>query len=187
MSQRTKPRVLIVDDQPANRYAFQTLLEDQYAVTTVENGPQALEATLRDDYAVILLDVRLPGMDGFDVSQLLRKRERTRHTPIVFLSAYDKTPEQLRKGYASGATDFIFSPVDEEVLKLKVATYVEIYLRSDALRIKIEKLQASLQSLISSRGKEGSSGRRFELDVQLLEERIRDLKKEMDGSPTLGK
>src|SRR5207249_2353656 len=110
--------------------------------TTAENGPQALELALREDFAVILLDVRMPGMDGFEVSRLLRLRGRTRHTPIVFLYAYDKTPAQLKKGYAAGATDFIFSPVDEDILRLKVATYVQLHLRHEALRLKIDRMES---------------------------------------------
>jgi CheY-like chemotaxis protein len=181
-SQSAKPRVLIVDDRPANRLAFKTLLEAQYAVSTAESGPQALELTLRDDYAVILLDVRMPGMDGFEVSQLLRQRGRTRHTPIIFLSAYDKTPEQLKKGYAAGATDFIFSPVDEEVLKLKVATYVAIHLRNEALGLKMDRLERALRELKES-GRPAPLTKRQEVDVRLLEEEIGDLKKEIRGAP----
>jgi len=145
--QPAKPRVLIVDDHPTNRLAYTTLLEPSYSVVAAETGQQALELTLRDGYAVILLDVRMPGMDGFEVAELLRKRERTSHTPIVFLSAFDQTAEQAKKGYQVGATDFLFSPIDGELLKFKVATYVQIYLRNESLRLQLHQLQDSLRAL----------------------------------------
>src|SRR5207244_5625705 len=87
------------------------------------------------------------GMDGFEVAELLRKRERTRHTPIVFISAFDQTVFQMKKGYVVGATDFIFSPVDAEPLKFKVATYRHLYLRNEAFRIQIRYLELTVASL----------------------------------------
>jgi CheY-like chemotaxis protein len=145
--QLAKPRVLIVDDHPANRLAFRTLLEPAYAVELAESGTDALRAVLEQTFAVILLDVRMPGMDGFEVAQALRRRERTRHTPIVFMSAYDHTVVQARKGYVAGATDFIFSPVDEELLKLKVASYTQMFLRNEGLRLQVVELEKTVQSL----------------------------------------
>jgi CheY-like chemotaxis protein len=166
--QPAKPRVLIVDDHPANRRAFESLLEEGYTLGVAATGHQALELTLRDDYAVILMDVRMPGMDGFEVADLLRKRERTRHTPIVFISAFDQTVLQLKKGYVAGATDFIFSPVDEELLKLKVQTYVQIYLRNEALRLKIHELERTLGLLHAEFD-------RLDPSRTVLNQRIKDL------------
>jgi CheY-like chemotaxis protein len=145
--QPAPPRVLIVDDHPANRMAFEMILEPVYTVTLASNGYQALEFADRDDYAVILLDIRMPGMSGFEVAEILRQRERTRHTPIIFMSAYDQTIVQAKKGYIAGATDFLFSPIDEEFLKLKVATYVQIYLRNESLRRQIHHLQTAVRAL----------------------------------------
>ena len=145
--QPAKPRVLIVDDHPANRRAFESLLETDYTISVAASGYQALELTLRDDYAVILLDVKMPGMDGFEVAELLRRRERTRYTPIVFISAFDHTVFQMKQGYIMGATDYIFSPVDPELLKFKVATYVHSYLRNEALRLQIRDLELTVAAL----------------------------------------
>jgi len=172
--QPAKPRVLIVDDHPANRRAFETVLEERYTLGLAATGHQALELTLRDDYAVILLDVRMPGMDGFEVAELLRRRERTRHTPIVFISAFDQTIFQLKKGYVAGATDFIFSPVDEELLKLKVATYVQIYLRNEALRFQIHDLEKTLGSL-------HTEFKRLDPSRNVMEQRIRNLETIIDS------
>ena len=172
--QPVKPRVLIVDDHPANRRAFETLLEPNYTVHIAAGGLQALELTLREEYAVILLDVKMPGMDGFEVAELIRKRERTRHTPIVFISAYDQTILQMKKGYIAGATDFIFSPVDEELLKFKVATYAHIFLRNEALRVQIRDLEQTVAALREDfRGRNPS-------EVAILG-RIKSLETNIDG------
>jgi CheY-like chemotaxis protein len=182
--QPAKPRVLIVDDHPANRRAFETLLEDKYTLGLAASGHQALELTLRDDYAVILLDVRMPGMDGFEVAELLRRRERSRHTPIVFISAFDQTVFHLKKGYVAGATDFIFSPVDEDLLKLKVATYVEIYLRNESLRLRIFELEKTLGSLHTEFKRLDPSRTVLEQRIRSLEVSLESLKRELNSVPS---
>jgi len=179
--QPAKPRVMIVDDHPANRRAFETLLENEYTVALAASGYQALELTLRDDYAVILLDVKMPAMDGFEVAELLRKRERTRHTPIVFISAYDQTVFQMKKGYVVGATDFIFSPVDEELLKFKVATYAKIYLHHEALRLQIRELQATIGA-IRDEAPTGGGSAAFLGKIRNLETQAAALKREIDST-----
>ena len=145
--QPLKPRVLIVDDHPANRLAFRNLLEPLYTIAIAENGLEALDLIQKHDFAVILLDVRMPGMSGFEVAEQLRMEERTRYTPIVFMSAYDRTEFHAKKGYLAGATDFIFSPVDEELLKYKVHTYVQIFLRNEALWLQVHQLQETVRTL----------------------------------------
>ncbi|HVR87640.1 MAG TPA: response regulator, partial [Planctomycetota bacterium] len=145
--QPAKPRVLIVDDHPANRLAFRMLLEPLYTIAVAANGRDALDLALRHDFAVILLDVRMPGMGGFEVAEYLRKDERTRYTPIVFMSAYDRTDFHAKRGYIAGATDYIFSPVDEDLLKYKVGTYVQIFLRNEALWLQVQGLQETVRTL----------------------------------------
>jgi CheY-like chemotaxis protein len=179
--QPEKPRVLIVDDHPANLRAFETLLEDKYTIGLAASGHHALELTLRDDYAVVLLDVKMPVMDGFEVAELLRRRERTRGTPIIFISAFDQTVLQLKKGYVAGATDFIFSPVDEELLKLKVATYVQIYLRNESLRLRIFELEKTLGSLHSEFRRLDPSRTVLEQRIKTLETSLATLKQEMNA------
>src|SRR5262245_58482935 len=102
--QPDKPRVLIVDDTPANRYAFQSLLEEDYTVYIAGTGRRALELARIEEFAVILLDVRMPEMDGFETAERLRRLDKVRFTPILFTSAYDKTMGQLTRGYVAGAT-----------------------------------------------------------------------------------
>ncbi len=143
-----RPRVLIVDDHPANRLAFGTILEEAgYLVATADSGPEALDLVMRREFDVILLDVRMPFMDGFEVASCLRKRDPTKETPILLMSAYDRTPAQIAKGYEAGATDYLFNPVDGEVLKSKVAAFVKIHLRSKRLRRQVDQLTESIRSL----------------------------------------
>src|SRR6185436_2524289 len=85
-----KPRVLVVDDRDANRYAFETVLEKEFSVTLAASGKQALELCRREEFAVIVLDVRMPEMDGFETAEALRRNEKTRVTPIIFTSAYEQ-------------------------------------------------------------------------------------------------
>ena len=183
-SQPSRPRVLIVDDHPANRMAFETLLDIDYTVSVAASGYQALELTLRDEYAVILLDVKMPGMDGFEVAELLRRRERTRHTPIVFISAYDQTVFQMKKGYIVGATDFIFSPVDPELLKFKVATYVHIFLRNEALRVQVRDLELTVASLRSDLRARGASDPELQGRIKSFEGIIEGFKRQMESAVT---
>jgi CheY-like chemotaxis protein len=180
--QPAKPRVLIVDDHPANRQAFESLLENDYTLGIAATGYQALELTLREDYAVILLDVKMPGMDGFEVAEMLRRRERSRHTPIIFMSAYDQTIVQAKKGYVAGATDFVFSPVDEELLKLKVATYVKMYLSNEALRLQIQELQRTVHALQGELAKRPAGDGVVAMAVRNIEGQIEGLRRQMEIS-----
>jgi len=144
----TKPGVLVVDDNAANRMAFQAVLEKDFAVTTAESGAQAIDLCTKGDFAVIVLDVRMPGMNGFDTAEALRKREATRAIPIIiFTSAYDQNLEQVSRGFIAGATDFLFSPVEPGLLKLKVATYARMHLQHEALRFKVQQLNDALAKL----------------------------------------
>lgn len=181
-SQPAKPRVLIVDDTPANRYAFQSVLEEDYTIFLSGSGRRALELARQEEFAVILLDVRMPEMDGFETAEALRKMDKVRFTPIIFTSAYDKTIGQLTRGYVAGATDFLFSPVDADLLKLKVATYTQIYLRSEALRIQIHQLNLTLQSLQAELAKRGPAENGLKTRIRELEEVIGELNRQTVGS-----
>src|SRR6185436_9538669 len=178
--QPVKPRVLIVDDHPANRRAFESLLEGDYTVLVASTGEQALELTLREEFAVILLDVKMPGMDGFEVAQLLRRRERTRHTPIVFISAFDQTVFQMKQGYIVGATDFIFSPVDEELLKFKVATYVHIFLRNEALALQVRDLELTVAAMRDESRSKGTTDPAMQGKLRSFEAIIDGLKRQVE-------
>jgi CheY-like chemotaxis protein len=142
-----KPAVLVADDNAANRAAFSATLERDYRVTAVGSGIEAVRLAAARDFAVILLDVRMPLMDGFETAEQVRRIERARYTPIIFLSAYDQATIPVKCGYVPGVTDVLFGMVNEEILRLKVATYVAVRMRDDAMKRRIENLEGVLLSL----------------------------------------
>jgi PAS domain S-box-containing protein len=129
--------VLLVDDQPANLLALEAAL-DPLRVNLVRavSGPQALAALEKQDFAAVLLDVRMPGMDGFEVAREIRSRPRSRFTPILFVTAGDDPDEAMLSAYALGAVDFLAKPLRTEVLKAKVGVFVELYRSKEELRLR---------------------------------------------------
>src|SRR4029453_9850597 len=106
------PRVLVVDDDEHNLRAISKVIEDIGEVVVAKSGEEALRHLLKGEFAVILLDVYMPGMDGYETAQLIRSREQTKRIPIVFLSAVNKEAEHLMRGYSMGAVDYVFKPVE---------------------------------------------------------------------------
>src|ERR1044072_1998363 len=111
-----RPRVVLVDDDERNLLAIATVLEDLGEVILARTGEEALRHLLKGDFAVILLDVYMPGMDGYESARIIRGRDHTKDIPIVFLSAVNKEAEHLLRGYSMGAVDYVFKPVDPIVL-----------------------------------------------------------------------
>jgi hypothetical protein len=167
--------VLVVDDVEANRYAFEVVLEREFDVVLASSGEQALALSSTHDFAVIVLDVRMPGMDGFETAEALRRRERTRVTPIVFTSAFEQTVARMTQGYVSGATDFLFSPVDSDLLRLKVRTYAEIHLRHETMRRDLMDLHDAVRSLHAELAKRGVAVTRVKARMDRLEETTQEL------------
>ena len=125
----TPVRVLAVDDRRENLLALQAILEGlPIEVVPVTSGEEALKQLLVKEYALILLDARMPGMDGFETARHVKQRERTRHVPIVFLTAADYDPHMAFRGYQAGAVDYITKPFDPWVLRSKVSVFVDLYL-----------------------------------------------------------
>ena len=138
------PRVLIVDDDEHNLLAISTVLEDIGEVVGARSGEEALRHLLKGQFAVILLDVYMPGMDGYETAQIIREREQTKRIPIVFLSAVNKETEHLIRGYAMGAVDYVFKPVDPVVLRSKVAVFVDLFAKTQEIERKAQQEQALL-------------------------------------------
>ena len=139
--------ILLVDDQPANLVALEAMLQGlgQHLVRAA-SGRDALKWLLSNDCAVILLDVKMPEMDGFETAGLIRERDRSRHTPIIFLTAADQSHAQAVRGYAVGAVDYLTKPVVPEVVRSKVAVFVELAKKNALLRRQTEMLRASEQA-----------------------------------------
>jgi CheY-like chemotaxis protein len=121
-------RILLVDDRPENLLALEAILVSLgQTLVRASSGEEALKALLADDYAVILLDVQMPGMDGFETAAHIKRRERTRHVPILFLTAVDYDPHLAFRGYQAGAVDYISKPFDPWVLRSKVGVFVDLW------------------------------------------------------------
>jgi CheY-like chemotaxis protein len=122
-------RILLVDDRPENLIALEAILAPLgQVIVSVRSGRQALAALLDDEYAVILLDVLMPGMDGFETAARIKQHVTIRDVPIIFLTAAAAPPEQAFQGYAAGAVDYLAKPFDPWVLKAKVTVFVDLYL-----------------------------------------------------------
>ncbi|RFS81267.1 response regulator [Actinomadura spongiicola] len=130
-----KAKILLVDDREENLIALEAILSslDQDLVRA-RSGEEALKALLTDEYAVILLDVVMPGMDGFETARDIKRRKKTRDLPIIFLTAVNSDPDYAFRGYAAGAVDFISKPFDPWVLRAKVSVFVELHAKNKQLR-----------------------------------------------------
>jgi len=150
-----RAKILLVDDEPKSLFALQELLSQLgEELMIAQSGEEALRLALKNDFAVILLDVRMPGIDGFETARLIRNRERSRLTPIIFLTAAADEMTSMFKGYEVGAVDYLSKPVIPDVLKSKVAVFVELHRKGERLRESEEKLRRLAAHLISVREEE---------------------------------
>jgi two-component system, sensor histidine kinase and response regulator len=138
--------ILLVDDQPANLLALEAMLQGLgQNLIKAESGREALKWLLTHDFAVILLDVKMPEMDGFETAAMIRERDKSRDTPIIFLTAGDKGHTDAVRGYAVGAVDYLVKPVVPEIVRSKVAVFVELAKRTEQLRRQTDLLRRSEQ------------------------------------------
>ncbi len=157
-AERLRVSVLVVDDHPDNRAALKSILSsDEYRLEEAGSGPEALRRLLEETFAVLLVDVVMPGMSGLELADAIRARERTSTVPILFLTAHDAEAELIERAYRTGAVDFLVKPLVPEIVRAKVAVFAELYRQ----RRRIEQ-QAAL--LLERREKEG--------ELRLLELRL---------------
>jgi len=122
-------RILLVDDRPENLVALEAILSSlNQILVPVRSGEQAVQAVLADEYAVVLLDIMMPGMDGFETATQIKQHAKSRDVPIIFLTA-TMQPEQAFRSYAAGAVDYLAKPFDPWVLRSKVSVFVDLYLK----------------------------------------------------------
>src|ERR671934_2515579 len=134
--------VLLVDDRPENLLALEGILAPLgQPLLYAHSGDEALRHLLRHDVAVILLDVQMPELDGFETATLIKQRERTSHIPIIFITAISKDEEQVFRGYSAGAVDYVFKPFSTEVLRSKVSVFIELHEKNAELRRQAELLK----------------------------------------------
>jgi signal transduction histidine kinase len=142
--------ILLVDDNPIKGLALQTSLAPLgQRLVLARSGREALKHLLEQDFATVILDVHMPGMDGFETAQLIRSRDRSAHTPIIFVSAINLAETDALRGYALGAVDYIFAPIIPEVLRAKVSVFVELHRKTEEAKahaVMVEKQKAELEA-----------------------------------------
>ena len=137
-----RAKALLVDDRKDNLLALEAILQGLPVTSVaVESGEAALKQLLVDDFAVILLDAQMPNMDGFETASHIKRRERTRHVPILFLTAADRDAQLALRGYAVGAVDYLTKPFDPWVLRAKVSIFVELWTKTQQLKMQADAIR----------------------------------------------
>ena len=140
---RRSPRVLLVDDNAANLAALDSVLSGVgLELVTAQSGVEAMKRLLMGDFAVILLDINMPTLDGIQTARLIRERERSRDIPIIFITAYQPDQAQILEGYASGAVDYLIKPVNAEVLRSKVRIFIDLFRKKRQIEWQARQLRA---------------------------------------------
>lgn len=172
MAENKKVKLLLVDDKRENLLSLQVILGGQdYEFVEAASGKEALRILLKNqDFAIILMDVQMPIMDGFETAELIRESEKLKHVPIIFLTANMNTSEYIFKGYQAGAVDYMIKPLSGEILKAKVTVFAELYRKNHELSVKEEELKA-LNSVILATNKELME-QNLEIEKQANELRI---------------
>src|SRR6187402_3608489 len=144
-----QPKILLVDDREDNLLSIETILEPNgYHFVKARSGREALKILLTEfDFALILMDVKMPNLDGFETASLIYEREKLKHIPIIFITAHHDGEENLFKGYSAGAVDYIYKPINPALLKAKVAVFVDIYRKNHRLLAQEQKLVAINKNL----------------------------------------
>ena len=123
-----------MDDEPKNLTVLETVLDDPgYRLVRATSADQALLALVADEFALLILDISMPGMTGFELAQMIKERKRTAHVPIIFLTAYYNEDQHVLEGYGTGAVDYLHKPVNPAILRSKVAVFAEMYRQNRAL------------------------------------------------------
>ncbi|MFI5218572.1 MAG: response regulator [Bacteroidia bacterium] len=164
------PKILLVDDREDNLLSIESILEhDGYAFVRANSGRNALKILLQEfDFALILMDVRMPNLNGFETAALIYEREKLKHIPIIFITAHNYGDENVYKGYRAGAVDYIYKPINPDLLRAKVSVFVELYKKSHKLMLQEQKLIAinkNLENEINER--------------KISEEKVKTLNKEL--------
>ncbi len=134
LSELPRARILVVDDHAPNLLTLEATLGDLGEVVKAHSGEEALLHLLREDFALILLDVQMPGLDGFETARLIKERERSRFIPIIFLTARSRDASHVFRGYAQGAVDYVLKPFAPEILRSKVSVFVELFIKEEQLK-----------------------------------------------------
>lgn len=146
---RPEIKLLVVDDREDNLFSIETILDkDGYTIRKANSGRAALKILLKEhDFTLILMDVQMPGLNGFETATLISERDKLKHIPIIFITAHDHGEENIFKGYQMGGVDYIYKPINPELLRAKVAVFVELYTKNHQLMAQEQKLIAANHEL----------------------------------------
>lgn len=185
-----RAKILMVDDREENLIALEAILSSlDLTPIRARSGEEALKALLSTEFALILLDVRMPGMDGFETAAHIKRRERTRNIPIIFLTVVDSAPDYAFRGYQAGAVDYLTKPFDPWVLRAKVAVFVELYNMNRRLSEQAALLRERLAAELPGNGDEPAVLPELSRRLTAVEEelsRVRDLARKNGDSPMTG-
>ncbi|KAF0129630.1 MAG: histidine kinase [Bacteroidetes bacterium] len=148
MNQQPKFNILIVDDRPENLLTLEGILEnEELNILKAHSGNEALSIMLEQNVALVLMDVQMPGMDGFEVAEIMRSSERTKYIPIIFVTAISKQRQHIFKGYESGAVDYLYKPLDLEILQSKIKAFIDFFQHKNKLEETTRKLEKTINEL----------------------------------------
>jgi PAS domain S-box-containing protein len=172
--------ILIVDDKPQNIIALEAVLKSaQYNLISAKSGEEALKKALMYNFAVILLDVQMPGLNGFETAKIIKSREKSRNIPIIFVTAINKAEEHVLEGYFVGAVDYIFKPFNPTTLKMKIETFVQLYKSRRQIEIQKNMLEYKTfqleETVFKLKQVEEEKKRNYEILERLVAERTREL------------
>jgi len=180
-----KQKILLIDDREDNLFSLETILEpDGYQFVKASSGRQALKILLNEfDFALILMDVKMPNLNGFETAALIFEREKLKHIPVIFITANSYGEENMIRGYRTGAIDYIYKPINPELLRAKVAVFADLYRKNQQLILQEQKIMAinkNLQEEIKER--QASSAKIFDLNRRLLQniDNLEKVNKELD-------
>jgi signal transduction histidine kinase len=176
--------ILVVDDTPGNLAAIGVALDDlNYRLVKVQSGKEALRMLLKQDFALVLLDVQMPTMSGFETARLIRARERSRHVPIIFVTAYDRDDEEVLEAYRLGAVDFLLKPIQPEILKAKAIVFVELQRRAYAL----ERQAEQIRSHVLQERESWLTEQRSRIEAEALKQRLEEQRAHAEELETLNR
>jgi signal transduction histidine kinase len=185
MQKPLKIKILLVDDRENNLLSMESIFErDGYQLIRANSGKEALKILLKEhDFTLILMDVEMPDINGFDTAEMIYQREKLQHIPIIFITAHSYGDENIFKGYKAGAVDYIYKPIQSELLRAKVSVFAELYKKNHLLLAQEQKLKAINKSLeIEVKDRIASEEKVIELNKQLLKniEQLESTNKELD-------
>jgi two-component system cell cycle response regulator len=152
MNTKEKIDILIVDDREENLLTLESILENpELNIVKALSGNEALGLMSEYDFALVLLDIQMPEMDGFETAKLIKRNQKTRNVPIIFVTAINKQRQHIFKGYEIGAIDYIYKPFDMEILQYKIKAHIELFKQKRSLKNTTKKLEKSIHKLIQSK------------------------------------